>query len=217
MSASDPTRIEVAEALVRHSALHQQRFWGDLAKLPEVIALASEERMERGLFWNFEFAHAIEDLRSALEYGAYDAYERFVCSNHQAGTVHRAVTFPLSDSQATFQSTMSLTGKNPIWKFRDRGARIEAVFLSAQPFSATGDSWLEELHELWNERKHRNPNYFSARLRLEPNPDAGSIWPLLLHQELVISGTNRSLRDFFAVATRETGRVVAELGRALYS
>jgi hypothetical protein len=38
MSATDPTRIEAAESLVHHSALHQLRFWDELAKLPELAA-----------------------------------------------------------------------------------------------------------------------------------------------------------------------------------
>jgi hypothetical protein len=69
MSATGPTRIEVAEFLVHHSALHQERFWEELSKLPELAGKPPEETLERGLLWNFEFKHAIEDLRSALEYG----------------------------------------------------------------------------------------------------------------------------------------------------
>lgn len=216
MSAYDPNRLEVAEFLVKHAGVHQQRFWSELAKLAQLAAMPLIQAMESGLFWNFEFRHAIEDLRSALEYGAYDAYERFVCANHQLGSVHTNVNFPVSDSQADFQKKMSPTGKGSVWKFRSRGAQIEAVFLSAQPFAAGGDSWLTELHDIWNEGKHRNANYYSARIRIEPNPTPGTAWPFLARQELVIASTNRPLADFFDVATRETGRVVADLGKVLY-
>lgn len=216
MSATDPTRIEVAESLIHHSALHQLRFWDELSKLPELTAAPLGEAMERGLFWNFEFKHAIEDLRSALEYGAYDAYERFVCTNHQLGSVHTHVSFPVAKDQTEFQKKLTPTKDYPGWKFRGRGAQITKVFLSAQPFSAAGDKWLSQLHDVWNEGKHRNPSYFSARIRLEPNPALGSVWPFQVRQELLISSTNRSLRDFFDVATRETGRVVVDLEKVLY-
>lgn len=216
MSATDPTRIEIAGILVRHSAVHQAQFWAELRRLPEVAALSPDQAMERGLFWSFELRHAIEDLRSALEYAAYDAYERFVCIGHQPTWVHRYVTFPIAGSLAAFTKKMSPTAKNEPWSFRDRGPKIEAVFASAQPFTAPGDSWLSELHELWNEGKHRNPSYLNVRIRLEPNPTPGATWPFLARQELFISSTNRPLLDFFDVATRETGRVVADLGNVLY-
>jgi hypothetical protein len=180
------------------------------------MAAPGGHTIEAQLSWNFEYMHAIEDLRSALEYGAYDAYERFVCSNHQPTTVHWNVSFPVAASPAAFQEIMTPIKKARVWNFRERGAMITDVFRSAQPFSAPCDSWLRDLHDLWNEGKHRNLNYFGIRLRVEPNPVPGTVWPILVRQELVISRTSRSLKDFFDVATREAGRVVADLGKALY-
>jgi hypothetical protein len=216
MSATDPTRLEVSECLVLHSVRHQKEVWSELAKLRELLTMPGGIPMERGLHWNFEFRHAVEDLRSALEYGAYDAYERFVCSSHPAGSVHRGVHFPVADSPTEFTGNMSTTKKDPVWTFRERGTAIEGVFLSAQPFSAPGDPWLRQLHDIWNEGKHRNANYFGSRLRYDPNPDSKSPWPTLVRQELVISQPDRPLQDFFDVATRETGRVISALGNVLY-
>lgn len=216
MSATDPTRIEVAECLVVHSARHQKEVRSEIAGLRELLTASGGISMEKGLHWNFEFRHAVEDLRSALEYGAYDAYENLVCASHPPGTEHRDVHFPVVDSEPEFKGIMSITGKKPVWTFHDHGADIEAIFLSAQPFSPSRDTWLRELHDIWNEGKHQNANYFGTRIRFVPNPDPGSSWPTIPRQELVISKADRPLQDFFAVATRETSRVIKSLARVLY-
>src|SRR5690349_130241 len=135
MTATDPIRIEIGEHLVRHSAVHQARFWAELAKLPELTGAPASESLERGLYWSFEYRHAVEDLRTALEYGAYDAYERFVCRNHQVGIVHTNVAFPVSDTVAGFEVVIPPSGKAPLWNFRERAMQITAVFRSAQPFA----------------------------------------------------------------------------------
>jgi hypothetical protein len=130
--------------------------------------------------------------------------------------VHPHVSFPVADTQTAFQKRLKPTPTYAGWGFRERGAAIRAVFISAQPFSGRLDSMLKDLQELWNEGKHRNPNYFGKRIRFVPNPAPSSAWPILPVEEIVISRTNRPVRDFFEVSTREVGRVVTDLGKVLY-
>lgn len=220
------TRIQVAEALVRHARWHVEHvdsslpagFWvlrelresGQL----EVVAVERRERPVEGgeaIYWNFEIRHAIDDLRSALEYCAADAFAR---SSGEGTPGYDNVAFPVCQSQTDFDGWIK--GRLP--RLRQVYPKVVDVMQTAQPYADPSKNWwLEELHHLWNEGKHRNPHYFLwVVVALPPSDGSGVLDPRKIAHGLKFASTKRLLSEFFRAASDGTDLLVRACGSALY-
>jgi hypothetical protein len=233
--ASAPTRIDMAEALVRHCRSHLYRIRNglphfevdpseisDQIPFPQVkIVNAVPPDPSDPILWEIEVKHGLEDLRSALEYCAMEAYTRS-SGPPQPGPKGgpRAVHFPC------FEFDPAATEASEILRYEDKINRdfpdlakvypdARRLMREAQAFRPSDDLWLRELHDLWNEVKHSNLAYVVPRqefITLMPN---GPGDPMQFYQVLRFALTDREVQSFFDIACAKVEKLVDQLRPAL--
>jgi len=220
----------MARALIRHAEAHRDalrgmRPRGDVSSEPNgpfggrlVVTFHPPTSVKPGesLDFNLEIRHLLDDLRSALEFCAFDAFERSVPRPYAAG-LDRKVSFPVvppPESTSSFkkQVAKAFPGLQSVYP------RAIAAMESAQHYSQSGHPWLYELHVLWNEGKHRNLVYHSAGPPfIEVGPVDPSKSPTLRFVDgLTFAKTGKNVEKFVEAATNGATATVDLMARALY-
>jgi hypothetical protein len=173
-------------------------------------------RPAESLDFNLEIRHLLDDLRSALEFCAFDAFERSVPRPYAVG-LDRNLSFlvvPPSKSASAFKKQVAtgFPGLQSVYP----GA--VAAMESAQHYAQSGDPWLYERHVLWNEGKHRNLVYHSAGPPfIEVGPVDPSKSPTLRFVDgLTFAKTGKNVEKFVEAATKGAPVTVDLMARALY-
>ena len=143
-------RFEQAKALVQEVT----------NRLPEIEKSYNDSLAKRNIDVALQVGikGIIDNLRSALDYVAYELYDRF-----GAKTGNAKVYFPIASREAKQTDFKSLVGKN-IPNLPERYPDIVSVFESFQYFTSSDNSWLPDLAILAIENKHKN---FSPQVRKE--------------------------------------------------
>ena len=225
---ADPTRIDMARELIRHADTHRKTmttFVPQYELVPDGVfhRLVIHPPMATpvnpsGLDFNLEARHLIDDLRSALEFCAYDAHERFCQpSGAPAPAYYRNVNFPVvrkDQGPADFDRVLD---KEELGDLRTRRPDAVDVIRRAQHFLSPQGDWLPKLQELWNEAKHRSLVYYSRGqpfIEVQGASGGGPVYKFV--GGLTFAKTGDNVEKFLDVTGGEVSQVVEDLGRALY-
>ena len=120
-----------------------------------IIRKAKSKPLAEELLVELEVKHTIESLRSALEYLAFEIFEKLCCEDPSAQPHrHTNVFFPVPRAdEGVEEFGTKLDGVFP-------GLRTEAPdafgLLIGMRANVSGENvWLDTLHSGWNEMKHR--------------------------------------------------------------
>ncbi len=172
--------FKMAEAVLAHAVLHFQLVkrgsdrvephWENEADGSRLVSWRVFKARDIGgeVVWQIEVKHCLEDVRSALDYCAYEVYERVCCTepSSERPHVHRQVGFPVPKRHDTrAQYATRVEGRIPGL----HRASIPAFekFLEFGQWSEPPLDWLPSLDENWNIVKHRRlpePSRRSAKL-----------------------------------------------------
>lgn len=216
-----PTRIDMAAALVQHSGTHQRKLEEHLPYLTVVGPGPNPGEVEVGEFpnttplqpneemdWSLEVRHAIDDLGTALDYCAYEAFSR---SSGEGAKGWKEVYFPVSPTSGQFQSYV----RERFPKLANTYPAAIGVMESVQPYQSPKNWWLEEHHRLWMEAKHRNLNYLTTEALMLELKGLGPLNPRPVAQAIRFAITERNMVEFFRVSTAAIGDVNTRLRPAL--
>lgn len=122
------------------------------------------DRAAAGLLWEIELKHCLEDLRSALDYCAYEVYERICCEEPSAPRphVHMNVRFPIPDyqeSEKDFERRVLVD----VPGLKKGGHPVVSTFVGFTRYARPGTSWLPVIDEKWQIVKHRHLTVPSTR------------------------------------------------------
>jgi hypothetical protein len=143
-------RFEQAKALVQEV----------ISRLPEIEKRYNDSLSKKNIDVSLQVGikGVIDNLRSALDYVAYELYDRF-----GAKTGNDRVYFPIASKVARQNDFKSLVGKN-IPNLPQRYPDMVSVLESFQYFTSSDNSWLPDLATLAIENKHKN---LSPQMRKE--------------------------------------------------
>lgn len=231
---AEPTRIDMARELARHAEQHRRLLESFLPTydlilsgipndpFPFRVTVRPPQRMvgsPTDLDFNLEVRHVVDDLRSALEYCAYDAHERYCRTGLPSEPPYNwKVNFPVVGRNQGPTDFETVLAKEELSELKTKCAPAVDVMRGAQHFASKRGDWLVDLQDLWNEGKHRNLLYqTNGPPEIEVTavlPGQGPGYKFL--RGLRFSGTRKTLDNFFTVARDEVARIIDEMERALY-
>lgn len=107
------------------------------------------------LLLELEVKHAVEDLRSALEYLAMEVFERMCCqSSDPQPHVHREVTFPVPTPAETADEFAEKI-ERILPGLRSANKPIFDLVLGCRSYVVGENVWLDTINNSWMEVKHR--------------------------------------------------------------
>jgi len=167
--SDSPDGFEMVEAVLRHAEQHLlivlagmqrvEHVWGENSEGTASVSLVVFPAQNVGGedIWQIEVKHCLEDIRSALDYTAFEVYERVCCREPKTETphVHDDVSFPIPRSKETpdlFRKRIDrcipgLSGKSKV--------TFEKI-LEIASWPEGQNSYLPSLEENWNIVKHRH-------------------------------------------------------------
>jgi hypothetical protein len=231
-----PTRIDMARELVGHAKEHRRVAESFLpsfdlipittpgSPFPFHIQVRDPVRSPTGptsLDFNLEVRHAIDDLRSALEYCAYDAYQRFCVTNETSDPSNdREVNFPVVRREQDCSDFNRILDNEHLGELRTKCIPAVSVMIDAQYFRSPAGPWLVNLQELWNEGKHRNLVYYSEgipEIEITDMATTGSQGPgYRFLRGLRFASTRETVDGFFNQVVDSVAQLVDRMGSALY-
>jgi hypothetical protein len=180
-------RWSMARALVAHARIHLDLFnrhtqglFFDTTRSPGSITLlvrpATPLPADVEMLLEVESKHAVEDLRSSLEYLAMEIFEQVCC--HDSGPQpheHRSVTFPVPTPQATLEQHVARVAQ-VFPGLRETNRPLFDLLAGCWTFTRGDTVWLDTIQTVWNEVKHRRLDRLGVKpmTLLFPGVDARS-------------------------------------------